>query len=278
MWGVSFVNTKVLLDHALSPTEIFVYRFIIAYVGLLAIMRFKVTLCPWRDEALMAILGLTGGTAYFIFQNMALDLTLVSDVVVLVAINPLLTTLLAAIFLREEHFTWLKVGGSLLAFGGVSLLTFYKGFVWGDGLLGDLLAILAALSWAIYSVILKRLNDRYSTLLITRKTFFYGLVAAIPILRWQGHFTPLSTLSSASVAGNLLFLALFCSMLAFFMWGRVTKHIGAISSNNYLYLSPVVSIVCAWVIYDERVGALGLLGCALVLLGIVLVQHKQVNS
>ncbi|MBQ3959913.1 MAG: DMT family transporter, partial [Muribaculaceae bacterium] len=169
-WGVSFINTKVLLGRGMTPTEIYVYRFIIAYLGILMICRFQVKFCGWRDELLMAICGLTGGTAYFIMQNVALDLTLVSDVVVLVAVNPLLTTMLAAMFLKEEHFTWSKVLGSVVAFLGVGVLTFHKGFVWGDGLLGDVLSVLAALSWAIYSVIIKRLNSRHTTLEITRKT------------------------------------------------------------------------------------------------------------
>ena len=125
-WGVSFINTKVLLGRGMTPTEIYVYRFIIAYLGILMICRFQVKFCGWRDELLMAICGLTGGTAYFIMQNVALDLTLVSDVVVLVAVNPLLTTMLAAMFLKEEHFTWDKAVGSLVAFLGVGVLTFHK--------------------------------------------------------------------------------------------------------------------------------------------------------
>lgn len=276
-WGVSFINTKVLLGRGMTPTEIYVYRFIIAYLGILMICRFQVKFCGWRDELLMAICGLTGGTAYFIMQNVALDLTLVSDVVVLVAVNPLLTTMLAAIFLKEEHFTWDKAVGSLVAFLGVGVLTFHKGFVWGDGLLGDILSVLAALAWAIYSVIIKRLNTRHSTLEITRKTFFYGILTGLPFLLCQETFTPLSTLLEPEIAGHMLFLSLVCSMLAFFLWGRVTKGIGAISSSTYLYLDPIVSLVAAAIVLDERVGLVGLAGCALILLGIIIVERHHLH-
>ena len=272
-WGVSFVNTKVLLDYDLSPTEIFIYRSVVAYLGLAAWSKFRLRVYPLRDEALMAVLGLLGGTFYFIFENTALKLTLVTDVAILVSLNSLFTTLLAALFLKEERFTWVKLVGSIVAFVGVALLTFYGGFVWGDGLLGDLLAILAAASWSIYSIILKRLNQRCSILDITRKTFFYGVLFALPTLYWQGPLH-LSTLTEPVVISNFLFLSLVCSMLAFFVWGEVTVRLGAILTANYLYLSPVISVAAAWCIYGETIGAIGLLGCALVLAGIIMVERR----
>ena len=145
--------------------------------------------------------------------------------------------------------------------------------MWGDGLLGDLLAILAAASWSIYSIILKRLNQRCSILDITRKTFFYGVLFALPTMMWQEPFH-LATLAEPVVIANFLFLALICSMLAFFVWGEVTVHLGAILTANYLYLSPVISVAAAWCIYGETIGAIGLLGCALVLAGIILVERR----
>ena len=273
VWGVSFVNTKVLLDYDLSPIEIFIYRSVVAYLGLAAWSRFRLRVYPLRDEALMALLGLLGGTFYFIFENTALKLTLVTDVAILVSLNSLFTTLLAALFLKEERFTWVKLVGSIVAFVGVALLTFYGGFVWGDGLLGDLLAILAAASWSIYSIILKRLNQRCSILDITRKTFFYGVLFALPTMFWQGPLH-LSMLTEPVVISNFLFLSLVCSMLAFFVWGEVTVRLGAILTANYLYLSPVISVAAAWCIYGETIGAIGLLGCALVLAGIIMVERR----
>ena len=241
---------------------------------MLPFSRFKVHILPWRDELMMLWCGLTGGTLYFLAENTAINLTLVSDVAVLVSLNPLLTIMLAAIFLRDEHFTWLKVAGSVIAFAGVALLTFYDGFVWGDGLLGDLLALGAALVWAAYSVILKRLNNKYDALTITRKTFFYGLLTVLPLMPSQ-QLSPMATLMRPDVVANMLFLTLVCSMLAFYVWSVVTKEIGTINSTNYLYLSPIISLIAAAVILGERVGALGLLGCAMILAGVIIVERKH---
>ncbi|MBR5101909.1 MAG: DMT family transporter [Muribaculaceae bacterium] len=273
VWGASFPLTKLLLNNGVTPTEIFVYRSIVAYLGLLLISRFRIRLWGWRDELLAALLGLTGGAMYFVLQNIALDLTLISDVVIVVAINPLLTIILAAIFLKDEHFSWKVLIGSLLAFSGVAVVTFRNGVVWGDGLLGNIMAFLAALAWAIYCVVFKRIQSRHSTLDITRKLMIYGALFALPVMCFEPH-TPIATLLRPEVLYNLLFLALVCSMAAFFVWNHVIKKIGAISSSNYLYLEPVVSIIYGFILFGEKPGVIALAGCALVLLGVIIVEKK----
>ena len=273
VWGSSFPLTKLLLANGVTPTEIFVYRSLVAYLGLLVISRFRVRLWGWRDESLAALLGLTGGAMYFVLQNIALDLTLISDVVIVVAINPLLTIILAAIFLKDEHFSWKVLFGSMLAFAGVAVVTFRNGFVWGDGLLGNILSFLAALAWAVYCVVFKRIQGRRSTLDITRKLMIYGALFALPVMYFEPH-TPLATLLRPAVFYNMLFLALVCSMAAFFVWNLVIKKIGAINSSNYLYLEPVVSIIYGVIIFSEKPGLVAIVGCALVLLGVVIVEKK----
>lgn len=270
-WGVSFPFTKILLTNGITPTEIFVYRSLVAYLGLLVFSRFKVSYWGWRDEALALLCGLTGGALYFILQNVALNMTQLSDVVIVIAINPLLTTILAAIFLKEEHFSWKILLSSVVAFAGVAVVTFRDGFEWGSTLLANVLAFLAALSWSVYSVMLKRVQGRHSTLDITRKVMVYGFLCALPLMFFQP-LTPLSTLLRPDLLANMLFLALICSMAAFFIWNLVIKKIGAIRSSNYLYLDPIVSIVMGVILLGEKVTTVAVLGCTLVLVGVIMVE------
>ena len=273
-WGVSFPFTKILLNAGITPTEIFVYRSAVAYLGLLVFSRFKIKVWEWRDELLAVLCGLTGGAMYFILQNEALKLTLLSDVVVVVAINPLLTTILAAIFLKDERFSWMALLGSAVAFAGVAVVTFQNGFVWGDGLLGNVLAFLAALSWAVYSVLLKRMQGRRSTLDVTRKVMIYGALCAVPLMFFEP-MSPMSTILRPDLLANMLFLALVCSMAAFFLWNVVIKKIGTIKASNYLYLDPVVSIVAGVILIQEPVSLVAMVGCALVLIGVIMVEKSS---
>ena len=272
VWGISFLNTRVLLDAGLTPTEIFVARFTIAYVSLLVVSRFKVRYTGWRDELLFVVCGVAGGSAYFIAENTALELTLISDVAVLVSIAPLTTALMGAIFYSDERITWMSCLGMVIAFVGSVMLALKDGLVWGDSVLGDLLAMLAALVWAFYSMALKRLNRTYSTLFITRKLFFYGVLSALPLLTLQDSKVEWETLKQPEVWGNLLYLGLICSMAAYFIWGITVKRIGAVRASNYFYLSPIISMIAAAIWFGERTNAIAYVGCVLILAGVIIAE------
>ena len=272
VWGISFLNTRVLLDAGLTPTEVFVARFTIAYLSLLVISRFKVRFTGWRDELLFVVCGVAGGSAYFIAENTALELTLISDVAVLVSIAPLTTALMGAIFYRDERITLLTGVGMVIAFIGSVMLALKDGLVWGDSVLGDLLAMLAALVWAFYSMALKRLNRTYSTLFITRKLFFYGVLSALPLLAMEPTRLSMETLRQPAVWGNLLYLGLVCSMAAYIIWGITVKRIGAVRASNYFYLSPIISMIAAAIWYGERTNAIAYIGCVLILAGVIMAE------
>lgn len=272
VWGISFLNTRVLLDAGLTPTEIFVFRFIIAYFSLLIICRFKVRYCGWRDELLFVVCGVAGGSAYFIAENTALEYTLISDVAVLVSTAPLTTALMGAIFYRDERITWMTCLGMVIAFIGSVMLAMKNGLVWGDSIIGDLLALSAAFVWAFYSMALKRLNRSYTTLFITRKLFFYGIVSAMPFLLLKNNNFDWNTFRQPEVWGNLLYLGLICSMAAYFIWGITVKRIGAVRASNYFYLSPIISMIAAAVWFGERTTIVAYVGCLLILAGVIIAE------
>ena len=273
VWGISFLNTRVLLDAGLTPTEIFVARFTIAYLSLLAVCRFKVKYTGWRDELLFVVCGVAGGSAYFIAENTALEYTIISDVAVLVSTAPLTTALMGAIFYRDERITWMTCLGMIIAFIGSVMLAMKNGLVWGDSIVGDLLALLAAFVWAFYSMALKRLNRTYTTLFITRKLFFYGVLSALPLLLMESSRVDwATTLRKPEVWGNLLYLGLICSMAAYFIWGITVKRIGAVRASNYFYLSPIISMISAAIWFGERTNAIAYAGCVLILAGVIMAE------
>ena len=277
VWGISFLNTRVLLDSGLTPTEIFVARFTIAYVSLLVVSGFKVRFTGWRDELLFVVCGVAGGSAYFIAENTALELTLISDVAVLVSTAPLTTALMGAIFYRDERISWLSCLGMIIAFVGSVMLALKDGLVWGDSIMGDLLALLAAFVWAFYSMALKKLNRTYSTLFITRKLFFYGILSALPLLAMEKSQINWQAVSRPEVWGNLLYLGLICSMAAYFIWGITVKRIGAVRASNYFYLSPIISMIAAAIWFGERTNAVAYIGCVLILAGVIMAEKFKRN-
>ncbi len=134
--------------------------------------------------------------------------------------------------------------------------------------LGDMLSLLAAFSWAIYSLVLRRLNALYTVMFITRKTFFYGVITAIPFMLLEPTETTPSVLLRTEVWSNLLFLGVFASMLAYLIWAQAIKHLGAIKASNYLYVQPIITLVASVLLIGEHITIVGYIGCTLILLGV----------
>jgi len=274
-WGISFISTKVLMDNGLSPIEVYIYRFALAYLALLLFCHKQIRSNTWRHEFIFILAGLFGGSIYFISENVALQYTLVSNVSLITSLSPLLTVLLIGFLYRSERPGKATIFGSAIAFVGVGLVIFNSSFALSINPLGDLLALLAALCWAVYSIIIKQLTPLYSALFITRKTFFYGVLTAIPFLLIEPSITPPTVLLDPVLLGNILFLALFCSMFAYLMWAVIIGKIGAVKDSNYMYFQPVVTLVFSFLILGEKISAIGYTGCAMILLGVWMADYLQ---
>lgn len=177
-------------------------------------------------------------------------------------------------------------GGALFSQAIAILLTALWGIQQGDrwngssvlqlNPLGDLLAVLAAAVWAVYSVLIKKIsNFGYNTIQTTRRTFFYGLLLMIPALFIFDTNTEWTRFAQVDNILNLLFLGLGASALCFVTWGYAVKVIGAIKTSVYIYLVPVITIVTAVIILHERITWMALLGTALTIAGLFLSESKQ---
>ena len=155
IWGVTFVNSKVLLNHGLMAHEIFTLRFLFAWLCIWLISPRKLWCDNLRDEFLMVLLGITGGSLYFVTENIAVKVGYVNNVSFIVCTVPLLTTILALLFLKDIRANRKLIIGSLMATIGVGLVVFNGQFVLKINPLGDLLALAASLCWAVYSILMR---------------------------------------------------------------------------------------------------------------------------
>ena len=275
VWGTTFSSTKVLLSEGLLPSDIFFYRFLLAYIGIWFLGRSRLFAKSASDEFIFFLLGITGGSAYFLTENYALDYTLTSNVALLVCTAPLLTLFLSHFFLKSEKISSRLIQGSLLALLGVSMVIFNGQFILQLNPIGDLLSILAAICWAIYTILLKRVSKRYSTLFITRKVFFYGVLTIIPVFFFKPLTTDVSILLNPKVIGNILFLGILASLLCYFFWNMVIKYLGAITTTNYVYVVPLVSLIASYLLIKEPVTSYALTGASLILSGVIWAGRKK---
>ncbi len=268
IWGLTFISTKVLIEHGLSPQEIFLLRFLMAYLGIWFISPRKLFADNWKDELWLLWGGVTGGSFYFFTENTALEITLGTNVAFIVCTAPLLTTILSLLIYKKEKATAGLVGGSLLALVGVALVVYNGHFILKISPLGDFLTLLAAFSWAFYSLIMKKMSGRYRTTFITRKIFFYGILTILPAFILHPWQFSLSGLWQPAVWMNLLFLGVLASLVCFVVWNIILKQLGTVRASNYIYLNPLFTLIGSAVLLDEQFTVMSLMGAMLILGGV----------
>lgn len=276
-WGTSFVSTKVLLFHGFSAVQVFFIRFVFTYLLLLAINHKKILAQNFKDEFLLFISGITGGTLYFWAENTALTLSPSSNVSLIVCTNPLLIMIFGGLLFKSERLKSRQILGSLLTFVGMVLVVLNGKFILKLSPLGDFLAFTAAILWTIYSLSLKPFKARYSTLFITRKIFFYSIVSSIPLMaaeHLQGRFIPWENFAEPVVAFNFLCLAIFSSLLGYVAWNTVLEKLGTVLASNYVYVLPLVTIITAMIAIGERISPVAWAGAATIVMGMAIAEYK----
>ncbi|MBQ7238324.1 MAG: DMT family transporter [Bacteroidales bacterium] len=311
IWGSTFAASSLLIKAGLSPAEIMSLRFAVAYLLMLPFeakgmvqhaIRYRQSdrsarRVRWRDEGLFILLGITGGSLYFLTENYAVKLTsYTSTVALIVSTCPILTAFIHRLLWRGEHLSSRFLLGSSAALTGVTLVVLNGVFVLDDNPWVILLSFGAALSWAFYSIILKLLDRRYASDVITRKVFFWGIVTMLPVCWYEsvsghsllldfghtvtapetGWWGPLhiEMLTSSAVAWPLLYLSFIASLGCFLVWNIVCKRITVVVASNYLYFNPVTSLLAGAILLDERITWPAIIGCIVTIAGVYLCNTK----
>ena len=274
LWGATFVNSKFLLRAGMRAEEIFLVRFVLAYACIWTISPHQLWCNNWKGEALMVLLGITGGSLYFLSENIAVGISYVNNVSFIVCTAPLWTTLLGLMFLKDVRASRYLFAGSLMAVLGMGMVIFNGHFILRLNPAGDLLALAAALCWAVYSVLIKFVSGRYSAVFITRKVFFYGILTIMPVFAVHPWSFPWRAFSQPVVWGNLLFLGILASFVCFAVWSYIIKQLGAIRTSNYVYLNPISTVIISALFLDEPMTPVAFAGSALILAGVYIANKK----
>ncbi len=273
VWGTTFVSTKVLLQHGLGPIEIMFYRFLLAYICILIISHKRIWADNWKDECMLMLAGLTGGTFYFIAENTALEITQASNVALLVCTTPIFTALFMHWIYKEPLRRNMMIG-SLIALIGVGMVVFSGSVILQINPLGDFLSIVASMMWAFYCLVLKPLGKRYSTAFITRKVFLYSILSLLIYFLFEPLQVKPDILFHPVVSLNLLFLGVVASMICFIAWNAAVKVLGPSRTANYIYVQPFSTLVLSSIILSEVITLTSLIGAVCIIGGVYLAEKN----
>ncbi|WP_256716018.1 MULTISPECIES: DMT family transporter [Paenibacillus] len=274
IWGTTFISTKILLKD-FTPVEILFFRFLIGYFVLLLIYSRPIRTTSFKEELLFISAGLCGVTLYFLIENIALVYTLASNVGVIVSIAPFFTAVIAHFFLEEEKFHRQFFIGFLIALAGIILIGLNGSFLLQLNPIGDLLALLAPVVWAIYSVLMRKISLlKVHTIGATRRVFFYGLLFMLPTLFLFDFQLGLSRFKEISNVAHLLFLGLGASALCFLTWNKAVGILGAVKTSVYIYIVPVITVAASALVLNEKITWAILTGTFLTLTGSYISERK----
>ena len=274
IWATTFISTKVLLT-TFTPIEILIIRFVIRYLMLFLMSPHKLKIRNKKHELLFAGAGITGVTLYFLLENIALTYTYASNVGIVVSIAPIFTAIFAHIFLAGEKLKPTFFIGFLTAITGIIMISYNGSTVMKLNPLGDILAVLAAVVWGVYSVFSKKISDHgYPIIMATRRIFFYGLIFMLPAMLYFKVDIEIGQLLKPLHLFNILYLGMGASALCFVTWNLAAKLLGAIKSSLYIYIIPVITVVVSFLILQEKITGIAALGILLTLIGLLLSENN----
>ncbi|CAM4030620.1 DMT family transporter [Mesobacillus thioparans] len=272
-WGVSFVSAKAVLGK-LDPYSLLVLRFGIGALFLLMILllnrsrlRISIGYIPH-----LVVLGILGVFIHQVLQATSLLTIKASSAGWLISFSPIFTVLLSVLFLHEKMDVK-KALGMLVAITGVFIVTTTRSghsFEFAMNI-GFILMILSTLNWAVYSILLKKLQIPYPALVVTFYMSLIGFVLTLPFMIRNKGWEAIPLLTQTEWA-HLLFLGIFVSGIGYWYWGKALEVLDASRVSIFIYLEPLVTLIAAIILLHEKFILISAVGGIIIMIGVAIVN------
>lgn len=194
-----------------------------------------------------------------------------SNVGVIISVAPFFTAVLSHVFLKtEEKLKARFIIGFIVAMTGICLISF-SGSELKLNPTGDILAIVAAFVWAVYSLLTRKISSYgYNTIETTRRIFTYGILFMLPFLFIFDFSPDFQKIIKPEYVLNLIYLGLGASVLCFVTWNYAVKVLGAVKTSVYIYMVPIITVI----VLKEEITWMAAIGIGLTLIGLFLSESK----
>ncbi|MDF9845084.1 MULTISPECIES: EamA family transporter [unclassified Paenibacillus] len=274
IWGGMYVVVKHVVD-VVPPLEIVWIRYMIAIVALLIIG--TATRQSWRiakrDMLLILLLGLVGNTVSILTQEAGTMLSTAQMGAIITSTTPAFMVLFARIFLKER-ITLKKALSIVLATIGVGIIV-GTGSIDPSLQLGGISLLVAALTWALMSVLVKKVPGRYSQIVVTFYSILVAIVVLTPFTVSRLPRLDVQAMVHPSIWGGLLYLGIISTACGFLLWNRGLQMLNASSGGLFFFLQPVVGTLLGWLLLGEQIGLSFWAGTAFIFTGVLLVVREK---
>jgi len=274
-WGMSFVWSSIVFKYY-NPISTIFLRLVISTVLLSGFIYFsgKYERLKREDILLFLLSSLFNPFLYFIGENFGLKNSSPTISAVIIATIPLFTPLVA-FFALKERISALNIAGILISFIGVGIMLVNPDFSLNASPAGVFFLGWAVISAVIYSVFLKKLTQKYSSLTIITYQNAIGILYFLPlflIFDFQ-HF--ITVKPNTELVSSLLQLSFFASSLAFIFFTMGVKELGVSRTNVFSNLIPVFTAIFSAIFISESFSATKIAGMAIVITGVLITQIRR---
>jgi drug/metabolite transporter (DMT)-like permease len=274
IWGGMYVVVKIVVS-VIPPLELVWMRYLVAIVGLLVIG--LITRQKWRihkrDFLIIIAIGIIGNAISIVTQETGTMLSSAQMGAIITSSTPAFMVIFARLLLKER-LTVKKVLSVCLATIGVFLIVGVD-YVNFSSKLGGVSLLIAALTWALMSVLVKRVPSDYSQIVVTTYSILVALIVLTPIVLGRLHTINISQLTHPTIWGGILYLGIVSTAGGFLLWNRGLQMLNASSGGLFFFFQPVVGTFLGWLILGEDIGVTFWIGSILILSGVLFVINEK---
>lgn len=274
-WGLSFIWSSVLLTYYQPVTIIFI-RLILSTAFLFTILWFSgmKRMVARRDYGLLILSAFFNPFLYFLCENYGLKLSSPTIAAVIIATIPLFSPLIA-FFAVKERLTLLNLGGIVISFFGVIVMLVTPDLSLSGDVNGVLFLFGAVVSALFFSVLLKKLTNKYSALMLVAWQNLIGIFLFFPIFLIYEAKTAISVPINNQIISSFLLLSILASSAAFVLFAHTVKLIGVSKANIYSNLIPVFTAFFSYFLIGESFNIQKTVGIFLVIGGVFLSERTR---
>lgn len=269
IWGGVYVVSKVVLD-VIPPFTLLIIRFGIALIVLGAFVVARKEYIAKKDAPLLMAIAFVGVTISIAAQFLGTKLSSAHMGALITSASPAFIALFA-VWILKERIRWQQTAGILLATVGVMIVIGVPSEAdTHTSWIGNLILLVAALSWGLYTVLSKKATQKYSSLTVTTYAAFFGLIFSWPLSVWELAVTPVSWEWSWQIWMGVLYIGIISTAGAFYLWNKGFEWMRAGSGAGFFFVQPIVGAFLGWLLLGEHLGAGFFAGAFFIFLGVLL--------
>ena len=270
IWGGMYVVVKVVVD-TVPPLELVWLRYVIALFALLVIG--ALTKQSWRvakrDWLLIISIGFIGNTISIVTQEVGTMLSSAQMGAIITSTTPAFMVLFARMILKEK-ITAKKAISIVLATVGCCVIV-GTAHIDTANQLGGISLMIAALTWSLMSVLVKRVPGQYSQIVVTSYSILVAIAMLTPFTLGRLPKLDFQAMMQPSIWGGLLYLGVISTACGFLLWNRGLQKLNASSGGLFFFFQPIVGTFLGWLLLGEQIGLSFWMGTAFIFIGVLLV-------